>query len=68
MAAESLDYVALGVETGLMAASVLSGEADIMSLPVSVVTETTPVYSAANLEKFSITLPEEYSSATNLDE
>ena len=68
VAAESLDYVALGVETGLMAASVLSGEADIMSLPVSVVTETTPVYSAANLEKFSITLPEEYSSATNLDE
>ena len=68
VAAESLDYVALGVETGLMAASVLSGEADIMSLPVSVVADTTPVYSAANLEKFSITLPEAYSDATNLDE
>lgn len=68
VASESLDYVALGVETGRMAASVLSGEADIMTLPVSVVADSSPVYSAANLEKFGITLPEAYGSATNLDE
>ncbi len=68
VASESLDYIALGEETGRMAASVLSGEADIMTLPVSVVAESSPVYSAANLEKFNITLPEEYSVAVNLDE
>lgn len=43
VASESLDYVALGAETGAMAAAVLSGEADIMTLPVSVVAESTPV-------------------------
>lgn len=68
VASESLDYVKLGAQTGEMAASVLSGEADIMTLPVAVVAESTPVYSAANLAKFNITLPEEYSDATNLDE
>ncbi len=67
VAAESLDYVTLGEETGRMAAAVLSGEADIMTLPVAVVAETSPVYSAANLEKFGITLPGEYSGALNLD-
>lgn len=68
VASESLDYVALGAETGAMAAAVLNGEADIMTLPVSVVADSTPVYSAANCAKFGITLPEEYSSAINLDE
>ena len=68
VASESLDYVALGVTTGEMAASVLSGEADIMSLPVAVVADSTPVYSQANLDKFGITLPEEYAGAVNLDE
>ena len=68
VASESLDYVALGAETGRMAASVLSGEADIMTLPVSVVADSSPVYSAANLAKFNITLPEDYSAAVNLDE
>ena len=67
VAAESLDYVTLGEETGRMAAEVLSGAADIMTLPVAVVAETSPVYSAANLEKFGITLPEAYSAALNLD-
>lgn len=68
VASESLDYVALGVETGRMAASVLSGESDIMSMPVIVVAESSPVYSAKNLEKFNITLPEAYSGAKNVDE
>ena len=67
VASESLDYVALGAETGRMAASVLSGEADIMSLPVSVVAESSPVYSTANMAKFGITLPADYSSAVDLD-
>ena len=68
VASESLDYVALGAETGRMAASVLSGEADIMTLPVSVVADSSPVYSAANCAKFNITLPEDYSDAVNVDD
>ena len=67
VASESLDYIALGAETGRMAASVLSGESDIMSLPVSVVADSSPVYSSANLAKFNITLPADYSDATDLD-
>ena len=67
VASESLDYVALGAETGRMAASVLSGEADIMSLPVAVVAESSPVYSTANMAKFGITLPADYSGAVDLD-
>lgn len=68
VASESMDYVALGAETGRMAADVLSGAADIMSLSVSVISETAPVYSAENCAKFSITLPEAYAGAVNLDE
>ena len=66
VAAESLDYVALGRETGAMAASVLSGAADIMSLPVSIVEVSSPVYSASNCEKFGVSMPESY-NALNLD-
>lgn len=68
VASESMDYVALGAETGRMAADVLSGAADIMSLSVSVISETAPVYSAENCAKFGITLPEAYADAVNLDE
>ena len=38
-----------------------------MSLPVAVVADSTPVYSQANLDKFGITLPADYSSAVDLD-
>lgn len=68
VASESLDYVALGVETGRMAAGVLSGETDIMSLPVAVVADSSPVYSKANCDKFGIAIPEAYSSAVDLDQ
>ena len=66
VASETLDYVALGKTTGEMAAKVLKG-ADIKTLPVSVVTDSKPVYSLKNMEKFSLTLPTAYSSATNTD-
>ena len=66
VAAENLDYVALGRTTGQMAADILNG-ADINTMPVAVVSDTTPVYSAANCAKFGIALPEAYSSAANLD-
>jgi len=66
VASETLDYVALGVTTGSMAAQVLKG-ADINTMPVSVVTDSKPVYSKTNCDKFGITIPEAYKGATNLD-
>lgn len=68
VASESLDYVALGVKTGEMAASILSGSADVMTLPVSIVADSSPVYSQKNLDKFGLTLPEEYAHAVDLDD
>ena len=68
VASESIDYVAVGNKTGHMAAEVLRGEADIMTMPVVRIEETVPMYSAKNLEKFGMTLPGEYSNAVNLDE
>ena len=66
IASESLDYVALGVTTGEMAGKILKG-ADPKTMPVSVVTDSKPVYSAKNLAKFGLTLPTDFSSATNMD-
>ncbi len=68
VAAESMDYVALGAQTGKMAADILSGKADIMTMPVFVSEKTDPVYSAANCEKFGIVIPDAYADAINLDE
>lgn len=67
VASETLDYVSLGVTTGQMAASILDG-ADVNTMAVSVVADSTPVYSAAACEKFGITIPEAYTSADNLDQ
>lgn len=67
VASETLDYVSLGVTTGQMAAKVLGG-ADIHTMPVQVVADSTPVYSAKNCAKFGITIPSAYASATNLDQ
>lgn len=66
VASESLDYIALGEETGRLAAQVLGG-ADPSNIPVSVVSDSVPVYSQSNLDKFGITLPADYSSAENVD-
>ena len=67
VASETLDYVSLGATTGGMAAKILGG-ADVKTMPVSVVTDSKPVYSAANCAKFGLTLPEAYTSATNMDQ
>jgi putative tryptophan/tyrosine transport system substrate-binding protein len=67
LAAESIDYVALGKETGKIAAKILKGEATASETPVYVVTEGKPVYNKSALEKFGITLPSEYSGAEAVD-
>ena len=62
VASETLDYVALGKTTGKMAADVLNG-ADIMTMPVSIVSDSEPVYSNANLAKFGMSVPADYANA-----
>ena len=45
-----------------MAADVLNG-ADIMTMPVSIVSDSEPVYSNANLAKFDMAVPADYAGA-----
>ena len=66
VASESLDYVALGVSTGEMAAEILNGK-DVKSYPVTVVKDSFPCYSSSNLAKYNITLPESYINAQDTD-
>ena len=67
VASETLDYVALGVTTGKMAADVLNG-ADIKKMAVSIVKDSEPVYSSVNLAKFKLTVPADYASARDVAE
>lgn len=62
IASETLDYVALGNTTGQMAADILDG-ADVMTMPVSIVSDSEPVYSNANLAKFNMEVPADYANA-----
>jgi len=64
LASQSIDYVALGKETGKIAAQILKGEAKASDIPVYMVKDCTPVYNKAVMEKLGLTLPSEYSSAT----
>ena len=57
--AEGLDYVALGRQTGLMAAKVLKGEAAASDIPYEIITEPSLYVNSKVLESFGITLPEE---------
>ena len=63
LASQSIDYVALGKETGKMAAKILKGEAKASETPVYLVKDCTPVYNKAVMETLGLTLPSEYSTA-----
>lgn len=67
VASETLDYVTLGHTTGTMAAEVLAGS-EIMTMGVQVVTDSEPVYSSVNMEKFGLALPEAYQGARERNE
>ena len=66
LAADSIDYVALGKETGKMAAKILKGEAKASDTPVYVVSEGKPVYNKSVLAKFGLALPSDYSGAESV--
>jgi putative ABC transport system substrate-binding protein len=57
LASESLDYVALGHDTGVMAAEVLNGKAT-SEIPYQAVMASQPYYSLAVAEKLGIAVPD----------
>ena len=67
LASASLDYVALGEQTGNMAVSILNG-AKAAETPVVTVTDSFTVVNSAVAEKLGITVPNELSSAQIITE
>lgn len=63
LASQSIDYVALGEETGAMAAQILDGTATPQTLPVFTVEEASPVYNEAVMNELGLTLPAAYANA-----
>ena len=56
----SISYYDIGYATGLMAAKILTGEADISQMPVEYAPEVTKMYNAANCEVLGVTVPDDY--------
>ena len=65
VAAEGLDYIALGRQTGLMAAKVLKGEAKASEIAYEIITEPGLYVNPAVLEKFGIVLSDELAARAN---
>jgi len=65
IAAEGLDYIALGRQTGLMAAKVLKGEAKASEIAYEIITEPGLYVNADVLAKFGVTLPDELAARAN---
>ena len=60
----SIDYYELGKITGQMAAKILTGEADISTMPVEFAPTATKQANMANCEKLGITVPADYTALT----
>ena len=56
----SISYYDLGYTTGQMAAKILTGSADVATMPVEFAPNVVKKYNAANAEALGITLPEGY--------
>lgn len=56
----SIDYYDLGYATGLQAAKILTGQADISTMKVETAAKVTKMYNAANCQELGITIPEGY--------
>ena len=56
----SISYYDLGYATGLMAAKVLTGEANIAEMPIEYAPQVTKKYNADNCAKLNVTVPDGY--------
>lgn len=65
VAAEGLDYIALGRQTGMMAAKVLRGEAKASEIPYEIITEPGLYVNTEALAKFGIVLSDELKARAN---
>lgn len=63
LAAEGLDYVALGEQTGEMAAKILKGEAKASEMPFETISEPGFYVNTKVAENLGITVPEDLASA-----
>ena len=63
LAAEGLDYVALGEQTGEMAAKILKGEAEASEMPYETITEPGFYVNMKAAENLGITVPDELSQS-----
>lgn len=63
LAAEGLDYVELGKQTGRMAAQVLKGEKKASELPFETIEEASLYVNTAAAEKLGVELPEEMTAS-----
>lgn len=63
LASQSIDYIALGKETGKMAAKILKGEISAEETAVVTVQEFYPVYNEQVCKDLGLALPEEYADA-----
>ena len=56
----SIDYYDLGYETGNMAAQILTGKADIATMPVKFAPNVTKMYNATNCTALGVQVPDGY--------
>jgi len=68
VAAEGLDYIALGRQTGLMAAKILSGEAKASEIPYEIITEPGLYVNMDALASFGIELNDALKARANVVE
>ena len=59
VAGAGLDYVQLGIQTGKMAAKVLTGEATCQDMPYEVIENYSTYINSKSLEQLGITLPDD---------
>ena len=58
----SISYYDLGYATGKMAVKILTGEADISTMPVEYAPQVTKKYNAANCETLGVNVPDDYAA------
>lgn len=58
----SIDYYELGKITGQMAVKILTGEADVSTMPIQFAPSVTKQANMANCQKLNITLPSDYTA------
>ena len=66
LATQGIDYIEVGRAAGLMAAKILSGEAEPADIPVLEISEVTPAYNAEVAARLGIALPEAYAAAVDV--